>query len=112
MKKYTQRIRSKVFNIIGIVILVYSTSLVAADGKAIYEANCKSCHEQGVDGAPALSNKKEWQSRLEKGIDGLVEIAIIGIQGYGGTMPPRGGNPNLTDEEIKAAVTYMFEQVK
>jgi cytochrome c5 len=114
MKNHLQRLCNLLSIIIvsSIVISLYSTSLAAADGKTIYDANCKLCHEQGIGGAPTLSDKKEWQSRLEKGIDGLVEIAINGIQGYGGSMPPRGGNPNLTDEQVKAAVVYMVEQVK
>jgi cytochrome c5 len=93
-------------------ISFYSTTLAATDGKSIYDANCKSCHETGVGGAPALSDKQEWKNRLDKDINGLVEIAINGVQGYGGSMPPRGGNPNLTDEEVKAAVVYMIDRVK
>jgi cytochrome c5 len=27
-------------------------------------------------------------------------------------MPPRGGNPNLTDAELRAAIEYMASQVK
>ena len=114
MHKYFLRLRDlSTFVFVTIIATIfYSTSTVAADGKTIYDANCKSCHEKGVGGAPALSDKKQWQSRLEKGIDGLVEIAINGIQGYGGSMPPRGGNPNLSDAEVKAAVVYMVDQAK
>jgi len=114
MKKLTKGTRYSLLisSLCTLSVFVYSQSLSAADGKSIYDANCKSCHESGVGGAPVLSDKKAWQSRLEKGIDGLVSIAINGIQGYGGSMPPRGGNPNLTDEEVKAAVVYIVDQVR
>jgi cytochrome c5 len=115
MKKHIQTICNQLSMVIIVscmVILFCSTPLAAADGKSVYDANCKSCHGQGVGGAPALGDKKGWQSRLEKGIDSMVEIAINGVQGYGGSMPPRGGNANLTDEQVKAAVVYMVRQVQ
>ena len=114
MKKHIQTIRNQLSIVIVscMMILFFSTSLAADDGKSIYDANCKSCHGQGVGGAPALGNKEQWQSRLEKGIDSMVEIAIDGVQGYGGSMPPRGGNAKLTDDQVKAAVVYMVSQVK
>ena len=40
-----------------------------------------------------------------KGLDGLVASAISGIN----TMPARGGNPSLTDEQIQAAVEFMLQ---
>ena len=40
----------------------------------------------------------------EKGLEMLVYNAINGLN----TMPPRGGNPNLTDEQIQAAVEFML----
>jgi cytochrome c5 len=114
MKRPAQKLTNPLPNIIvfSLVISFCSTSLAATDGKSIYDNNCKSCHEQGIGGAPTLSDKKEWQGRQEKGIDGMVEIVINGVQGYGGSMPPRGGNPNLTDEQIKAAVVYMVDQLR
>ena len=99
-------------NLFILCVFLIPQSLSAADGKAIYDANCKFCHETGIGGAPGLDDKKDWQNRVEKGIDGLLENAIKGMQGYGGDMPPRGGNPKLTDAEVKAAVEYMMERVK
>ena len=41
----------------------------------------------------------------EKGMDTLVQNAINGLN----VMPPRGGNPSLTDEQIRAAVEHMVQ---
>ncbi len=73
----------------------------------IYQNNCSSCHATGVLGAPRSGNEGDWAPRLqEKGIEGLVQNAINGI----GSMPARGGNARLSDEEIDATVRYMLEQ--
>lgn len=84
----------------------------AADGKAIYEANCKSCHGEGKGGAPRFGNQEDWAERIATGRENLEASAINGLQGYSGNMPPRGGNPKLTNEEVKAAVLYIMNAVK
>ena len=45
-------------------------------------------------------------------LDTLVKHAIDGFTGKSGIMPPKGGNPALTDEQIKATVSWMVDQVK
>jgi len=79
-------------------------------GKAAYDANCAACHTHGVAGAPQIGDQEMWQELIGKGIENLEDSAVNGIQGYGGNMPPRNGNPDLSDDEVKAAVAYMVEQ--
>lgn len=77
---------------------------VVVDGQAVYNGLCIGCHQAGVAGAP-VTGGDEMVARLdEKGLDMLVANAINGIN----TMPARGGNPNLTDEQIRAAVEFML----
>ena len=38
--------------------------------------------------------------------------AISGFTGSVGTMPPKGGNPVLTDDQVKATVEWMVAQSK
>ncbi len=59
-----------------------------------------------------LCSNLACQERLSKGIDAMVTIVIEGVQGYSGIMPPRGGNPNLNDEQIREAVQYMLDQLQ
>ena len=73
-------------------------------GKEIVNANCKVCHAQGINGAPILGNKKMWSSRTPQGKDILIEHAMNGY----GLMPAKGGNTELTQEEIDLAITYML----
>ena len=38
--------------------------------------------------------------------------AIEGFQGSAGIMPAKGGNPNLTDEQVIATVQWMVDNLK
>ncbi len=78
-------------------------------GKAIVDGNCRVCHAQGINGAPIIGNAKMWGARLDQGIDTLVQHAIDGFNME--MMPPRGGNPDLNDEQIRLAVKYMVSRV-
>ena len=79
-----------------------------ANGRSIWIANCEGCHGYGFAGAPVPMEPADWQPRLAKGKTVLYEHAINGFFGPDDTMmPERGGNPKLTDEQVKAAVDYM-----
>lgn len=83
------------------------------DGKTIYDHLCTSCHTAGIAGAPKLGNKSMWGPRIAEGLDTLIKHATEGYHGPDGNfMPPKGGNPALTDEQIKAAVTWIVGQAK
>ncbi|WP_455235191.1 c-type cytochrome [Thiogranum longum] len=77
-------------------------------GRAIWMANCEGCHGYGIAGAPVPMQPADWQSRLEKDKTVLYQHAVDGFFGPDDTMmPARGGNPELSDDEVKAAVDYM-----
>ena len=79
-----------------------------ADGKKVYETTCSACHASGVAGAPKLGDKAAWAPHLMHGTDGLLQSALKGK----GAMPPKGGNPSLSDGEVRAAVEFMVTQSK
>ncbi len=81
-------------------------------GKEVYDMACFACHAQGIAGAPKIGDKALWEARIAKGMDTLFNNAINGFQGSAGVMPPKGGRMDLSDEDVKAAVTYMVDQVK
>jgi len=83
----------------------------AQDGKAIYDTRCVACHTPGVGGAPKIGDTEAWVERVAKGMDTLYENSINGFDGDAAApMPAKGGFPDLSDAEIKAAVDYMVEQ--
>ena len=80
-----------------------SANAAKADGKKIFESTCTVCHGAGIAGAPKFGDKTAWAPRLATGIDTLYKVALTGK----GAMPPRGGNKDLSDADVKAAVDYM-----
>ncbi|RLA11389.1 MAG: cytochrome c5 family protein, partial [Gammaproteobacteria bacterium] len=66
------------------------------------------CHSTGMMNSPKLGNATDWAPRIEKGMDTLYSNAINGLN----MMPARGGNPNLSDDEVKAAVDYMLSEAQ
>ena len=89
---------------------VTATATAIIDGKKIYNGMCVACHGAGVAGAPRVGDKGAWAERIDKGATTLYANAINGVQGSSGVMPAKGGNPALSDDEIKAVVDYMVAQ--
>jgi cytochrome c5 len=85
---------------------------VARDGQQVYQASCVACHDAGIAGAPKLGDKGQWAKRIGKGVDTLYASAVNGVQSSAGVMPAKGGNPALSDAEVKAAVDYMVGRSK
>ena len=89
-----------------------ATATPARDGQQVYQAGCVACHDAGIAGAPKLGDKGQWAKRIAKGPDALYAGAVNGVQGSAGVMPAKGGNPALSDAEVKAAVDYMMARSK
>ncbi len=77
---------------------------VEQSGEEVVKAQCIKCHGEGIDGAPKVGDTNAWVQRIQQGLPELVGLAI---RGHGG-MPPRGGQANLTDNELRAAILYMY----
>ena len=70
------------------------------------KGTCSACHGTGAAGAPKIGDRAAWAPHLSQGLKTLVSNAIKGIR----AMPPRGGNPDLTDAEVERAVVFMANQ--
>ena len=81
-----------------------ATPAVVRSSETIVQNQCAKCHQTGQAGAPKIGDRAAWIPRLKKGLDPLVASAIHGH----GPMPARGGLPDLSDQEIRGAIIYMF----
>jgi cytochrome c5 len=89
-----------------VVVMDASSPKTEKTGQQVVEAVCAACHATGVLNAPKVGDKDAWARRLAQGYQMLTQNAVKGM----GQMPPRGGNPDLTDTEIARAVAYMANQ--
>ena len=78
----------------------------AKSGEEVFKQVCAACHATGVLNAPKAGDKAAWGKLIPMGLDQLTADAIKGIR----QMPPRGGNPALSDVEVKRAVVHMANQ--
>ena len=69
-----------------------------------YERACAACHDEGLNGAPAVGDQEAWAGRSSLWVAVLEEHAKEGYL----DMPARGGDPGLSDCEVAAATEYML----
>lgn len=82
---------------------------VPADGAALYDAACHTCHGAGIGGAPKMGDRAAWGPRIAQGDATLYKHAIEGFTGTHGVMPAKGGRMDLPDDLIKQGVDYMVQ---
>lgn len=80
------------------------------NGGRIYAQTCVACH--GRDGAgvlPGMPDLRAPGGRLSQSDSALLRNMINGIQSPGSPMPmpARGGNPNLTDQDMADVLAYL-----
>lgn len=88
---------------------IHAIGKQAEQSRSLWLRNCEACHGYGIAGAPVPMEPDDWRTRVSKPKEELYRHAIEGFFGPDDTMmPPRGGNPNLTDEQVRLAVDYML----
>ncbi|GAB3101472.1 c-type cytochrome [Lysobacter terrae] len=81
------------------------------DGSVIFGQLCTGCHTSGAGGAPTL-DQAHWGPRIAQGKDTLYKHALEGFTGNAGVMPAKGGNPALSEAQVKATVDWMVSNLK
>lgn len=80
----------------------------AAKGRELFVQNCARCH--GPQGQGALQTSAFVASRSDAELIAFLRIgrpAHDPLNTTGVAMPPRGGNPALTDEQLADIVAYL-----
>ena len=87
----------------------------AENGEEIYKNNCLVCHGEllhgNMPGVPDLVINRAWSKKLDSQLHKFVEEGTEAT-GEAIVMPSKGGNPNLTEEQIKSAVEHMRKVLK
>lgn len=75
----------------------------------LYDQNCAVCHgADGTGGMPGVPDLTVASGPLVKPVDTLLAEVQKGIRTPGGMgMPPKGGNPELTEAQLRAVLHYM-----
>jgi disulfide bond formation protein DsbB len=122
----------KIYLVLGIVLITFLSFKCGGDnksdklsnqtrmignpvlGKDYYMKTCAACHGNDGKGLPKLGKDLTTsQFVIDKTNQELVDYVKIGrlpsdpLNTTGVAMPPKGGNPTLTDKEILDIVTYV-----
>lgn len=96
------------------VAVAVSGSAFAADGAAIFKAKCAACHGQDANGtamAPSLKASPFVKSSKEADIEATITNGRKGdekhYKQFPMAMPPKGGDKNLSADDIKAIVAHL-----
>lgn len=84
------------------------------DGKTLFGQTCSACHGMDAKGLPKLGKDLTTSTFIsEKTDDDLLKFVEVGRQPTdplnttGVAMPPKGGNPALTDQQIMDIIAYL-----
>ena len=85
-------------------------SAEVAAGKAVYSQTCVACHGADGKGAiPGVADLTKADGALARSDDELIRNITDGFQSPGAVlaMPAKGGNPALTEADIKSVLSYL-----
>lgn len=85
-----------------------------AEGEQLYQKTCATCHGADGHGMPKLG-KDLHDNAFTKGLSDEEMLAFLKqgrpawdpLNTQGVDMPPRGGNPALTDEDLLKIITFQ-----
>lgn len=101
-----EAVANRIQPVAGFSLVSASAAAEEKTGEQVYSATCSACHTAGIAGAHKLGDTAEWAPLIAKGYEALLKNAINGLN----AMPPRGGNPALSDLEVARAVVYIANQ--
>lgn len=88
----------------------FADTVQVAAGEKLYNQTCIACHGPTGKGAiPGVADLTKSDGALAKQDEVLFKNIKEGFQSPGAaiSMPPKGGNPALTDDDILALLAYL-----
>lgn len=97
--------------------LILIPELVSAEKKKtedIYFQTCYVCHGDDASGImPGVADLADSEMLFTETEENIVVRIKAGIQTPGKiAMPPKGGNPELTDDELLSVLRYVKQLIK
>jgi len=79
-------------------------------GEQLYVQNCLICHADdgagAMPGIAGLAENRNWSKISEDELLAKIKQGIVS-PGAAIAMPPKGGNPDLTDSDIRKILKYI-----
>lgn len=88
----------------------YATDIAA--GKRVYNETCTACHGPSGKGAvPGAPDFRRSGGVLSQSDSVLFDRILHGYRSAGSpmSMPPKGGNPGLTEQDVKNVLAYLHQ---
>ena len=86
----------------------------AAAGEPLFQGTCSACHGPDAKGMPNLGKDLTTSEFLkENSDDELLDFILVGrpisdpLNTQGVDMPPKGGNPALSNDDIYDIIAYL-----
>ena len=90
--------------LLGFIFAVsFSVAVSSGELEDRYNKTCVVCHAAGAAGAPKTGVPADWESRMAKGMDAMVESVDKGMN----AMPPKGMCFDCSADDFKALIEYM-----
>ena len=98
-----EAVAKRIQPVAGFALVTADAAAEEKTGEQVYAATCSACHAAGVAGAHKFGDATAWAPIIAKGFEPLLQSVINGL----GAMPPRAGNPALSDLELARAVVHI-----
>lgn len=102
----TEAIAQRIMPVGRVTLTDPNAPKVIKSGEEVYKQVCAACHSTGALNAPKVGDKAAWAKLIKEGLETLTAASVKGIR----QMPPRGGNPELSDLEMQRAIVHMANQ--
>ena len=96
--------------LVSVQVVADADTTAVSVGRMIYSQTCIACHGTNGKGAiPGVADLTKGDGALSKPDGALLDSITGGFQSPGSAlaMPPNGGNPKLTQEDVKAVLAYL-----